>query len=104
MVGTIWSSMDGINIKATSGSVACASQRRIIDGYGSKGGCEKMKCKNMHCNGTQFVGVIETDKNNLVGVKCMNCGARYSMDEIVILDSVKRIGWNSVSWILAVGR
>ncbi len=57
-----------------------------------------MKCKNPHCQGTQFVGVVETDKNNLVGVKCMNCGARYSMEEIEILKSLKREGWNSVFW------
>jgi len=57
-----------------------------------------MKCKNPYCRGTQFTGVIELQENNLVGVKCMNCGARFSMDEIEILKSVKRIGWNSVKW------
>jgi len=57
-----------------------------------------MKCKNPYCKGTQFVGVVEMDKNNLVGIKCMSCGARYSMEEIEILKSLKRKGWNSVFW------
>jgi len=57
-----------------------------------------MKCKNPYCRGTQFIGVVEMGENNLVGIKCMNCGARYSMDEIEISKSVKRVGWNSVKW------
>ena len=57
-----------------------------------------MKCKNIHCKGKSFVGVIEMDTNRLIGVKCMNCGARYSMDEIEVLKSLKRDYWNSVIW------
>jgi len=58
-----------------------------------------MKCKNPHCNGTGFAPVVEMrDKPMLVGVYCINCGARYSADEIEILSSVKREGWNSVKW------
>lgn len=58
----------------------------------------KMKCKNLHCQWKQFVAVIE-ENQTLVGVKCVNCSARYSMDELEILKSVKREGyWNSVKW------
>ena len=57
-----------------------------------------MECKNQYCKGTQFVGVIEMGINNLIGVKCLNCNARYSMDEIDVLESVKRVGWNSAKW------
>ena len=61
-----------------------------------------MKCKNPHCEGTVFVPVAEfEDYNRLIGVKCKNCGARYTMEEIEILESVKRDGyWNSVKWKL----
>ena len=62
-----------------------------------------MKCKNPYCNGTVFIGVVEMDINRLVGVKCKNCGARYSMDEIEILRSLKRTAWNSVKWCLGMG-
>ncbi len=58
-----------------------------------------MECKNPHCKWKTFVGVIEMDGNNLVGVKCVSCGARYSIEEIEIKKSVKREGyWNSVFW------
>jgi predicted nucleic-acid-binding Zn-ribbon protein len=57
-----------------------------------------MECKNPHCKGTGFVPVIELDNNVLIGVKCRNCGARYSMDDIEIKESLKRDGWNSVKW------
>jgi len=59
-----------------------------------------MKCKNTYCNGTVFIPVIELDNNRLIGVKCHNCGARYSMDDIEVKKSLKRIGWNSVKWYL----
>jgi hypothetical protein len=59
-----------------------------------------MKCKNEYCKGKGFVPVIELDNNLLIGVKCINCGARYSMDEIEIIKSLKRVGWNSVKWYL----
>ena len=57
-----------------------------------------MKCKNPHCKGTGFVAVIEMDNNILIGVKCANCGARYSMEDIEVKKTLKRIGWNSVKW------
>lgn len=59
-----------------------------------------MKCKNTYCNGTGFAPVIEMDNNRLIGLKCINCGARYSMDEIDVIQSLKRTGWNSVKWYL----
>ena len=59
-----------------------------------------MKCKNKYCNGIGFVGVVEMDNNYLIGLKCVNCGARYSMKDIEILTSLKREGWNSVKWSL----
>jgi hypothetical protein len=57
-----------------------------------------MKCKNPHCNNIGFVPVIELDNNILIGMKCRNCGARYSMDDIEIKESLQREGWNSVKW------
>jgi len=57
-----------------------------------------MECKNQHCKNTNFVPVIELDNNVLIGVKCRNCGARYSMEDIEIKQSLKREGWNSVKW------
>ena len=57
-----------------------------------------MICKNPHCQGKQFIAVIE-ENQTLIGVKCNNCGARYSSDEIEIKESVNREGyWNSVKW------
>jgi len=57
-----------------------------------------MKCKNPYCNSTNFIPVIELDNNVLIGVKCFNCGARYSMDDFEIKASLQREGWNSVKW------
>lgn len=59
-----------------------------------------MKCKNSYCNGRRFVAVIEMDNNSVVGLKCDNCGALYSLDDdIEIKKSCKRDGfWNSVKW------
>ena len=58
-----------------------------------------MKCKNPYCNATRFTSVIETDNNSVIGLKCMSCNARYSLDDdIEIKKSLKRIGWNSVKW------
>lgn len=62
---------------------------------------ENMKCKNTYCNGTTFTSVIETDNNRVIGLKCINCGARYTIEEIEVKESVKRIGWNSVKWFLS---
>ena len=59
-----------------------------------------MECKNPHCRSPNFVPVIEMDENRLLGVKCMSCGARYSMNEIEVKKSLKRLGWNSVNWVL----
>jgi transcription elongation factor Elf1 len=59
-----------------------------------------MMCKNPHCNGTAFVGVVEMDNNVLIGVKCKNCGARYAIRELAISNKLKREGWNSVRWML----
>lgn len=61
-----------------------------------------MICKNPYCKGTTFAPVIELDNNRLIGVKCTNCGARYTMDEIQVKESLKRVGWNSVSWCLKI--
>ena len=60
-----------------------------------------MICKNPHCKGTQFTPVVELDKNNIIGVKCMSCSARYSMEDIQIKGTLKREGWNSVKWTLS---
>lgn len=59
-----------------------------------------MECKNPHCKGKSFVPVIELDNNRLIGVKCMDCGARYTMDEMEVKKSLNRFGWNSVKWYL----
>ena len=60
-----------------------------------------MECRNPHCKSKGFVSAIEMDTNKLIGIKCVNCGARYSMDDIEVKKSVKRIGWwNSVKWYL----
>ena len=58
-----------------------------------------MICKNPYCKSPVFVGVIEMDKNHLIGVKCVGCGARYSLQDIEISKRLKRIGWNSVNFI-----
>ncbi len=58
-----------------------------------------MRCKNPHCRGLNFIAVVE-ENSRLIGVKCSNCGARYSVDEFDILESVNREGyWNSVHWL-----
>lgn len=59
-----------------------------------------MICKNPYCKNTTFCAVIETDNDILIGLKCMSCRARYSMEQIEIINSLKRKGWNSVKWIL----
>ncbi len=60
-----------------------------------------MECKNPHCKNTAFVAVIEMDNNRVIGLKCSNCGARYSLEkDIEIKKSLKREGWNSVKWRL----
>ena len=59
-----------------------------------------MRCKNQHCRGLSFIAVVE-ESLKLIGVKCYNCGARYSIDEFDILESVDREGyWNSVHWFV----
>lgn len=60
-----------------------------------------MKCKNPHCQGTQFASVIEMDNKITIGLKCVNCGARYSIDEIEVKKTLKRTFWNSVKWGLS---
>ena len=58
-----------------------------------------MICKNPYCGGIKFIAVLEIDI--VIGLKCFNCGARYSIDEdIEIKKSLKRTGWNSVRWKL----
>jgi len=57
-----------------------------------------MKCKNPHCHAGQFCAVTESDNNSVIGLKCLNCGARYSIDDIEIKKSLKRVGWNSAKW------
>ena len=58
-----------------------------------------IECKNPHCKMRVFVPVVEMDNNRLIGIKCTNCGARYSMDDLEII--VDRQGfWNSVIWKL----
>ena len=57
-----------------------------------------MKCKNPYCKASNFIPVIEMDNNILIGVKCNSCGARYSIDDLEIKKSLKRVGWNSVKW------
>lgn len=58
-----------------------------------------MKCKNPHCRNTVFIPVIELDDNRLIGIKCKNCGARYSVDELEI-NADRKGYWNSVIWNL----
>lgn len=55
-----------------------------------------MECKNPHCRWKTFSGIVDTDTNRLVALKCVSCGAIYSMDEIEITKKLKREGWNSV--------
>lgn len=57
-----------------------------------------MECKNPYCKGLDFVAVIEQDNNRVIGLKCRNCQARYSIKDIKIKDSLKRNGWNSAKW------
>ncbi len=61
-----------------------------------------MKCKNPYCRASNFIPVVEIDKNIAIGLKCDCCGARYSIDEIEVIKTVKREGggWNSVKWVL----
>ena len=57
-----------------------------------------MECKNPHCKWKVFVPVIELDDNRLIGIKCVSCGARYSIDDLEVKKSIKRTGWNSMKW------
>ena len=60
-----------------------------------------MKCKNPHCGGIGFCAVIEPDNNRVIGLKCLNCGARYLTEDIEIKDKLKfdrKDAWNSVLW------
>ena len=59
-----------------------------------------MICKNPHCQTGKFAAVVEMDDNRVIGLKCMCCGARYSMRDIQIKPSLKRKGWNVVLWYL----
>ena len=56
-----------------------------------------MKCKNPHCNSSNFIPVLERDI--IRGITCASCGARYSEYEVEIKKEVNREGyWNSVVW------
>lgn len=60
-----------------------------------------MECKNPHCKNRSFCAIIEPDNNRIIGVKCLNCNARYLENEIEIKDKLEfdRKGlWNSVLW------
>jgi len=60
-----------------------------------------MKCKNHYCKGSSFCAVIEPDNNRVIGLKCLNCGARYLIEEIEIIDELlfeRTNAWNSVFW------
>lgn len=62
-----------------------------------------MICKNPHCKTSRFCGVIEPDDNRVIGLKCLNCGARYLIEEIEIKDKLeleRKGAWNSVFWSL----
>lgn len=58
-----------------------------------------MKCKNPHCEERNFVPVIEMDKNILIGIKCCNCGARYTENDLEIKINREEFG-SSVRWDL----
>jgi len=57
-----------------------------------------MNCKNPYCKNTSFCAVIEPDNYKVIGLKCLSCNAIYSIDDIEIKKSLKRIGWNSAKW------
>lgn len=60
-----------------------------------------MICKNPYCKSTNFCAVIEPDTHNIIGVKCLSCGARYLAQEIEIKEKLefdRKEGWNSVFW------
>ena len=59
-----------------------------------------MICKNQHCKDKSFCAIVEPDNNRIIGLKCLNCGARYLIDEVEIKKSVKRPYWNSMRWSL----
>lgn len=58
-----------------------------------------MRCKNLSCNGKLFVPVVElVDVQRLIGVRCVNCGAPYTVDELEII--AERRSWTSTRWRL----
>ncbi len=60
-----------------------------------------MKCKNPYCQNKGFCAIVEPDNNIIIGIKCLNCGARYLSDDLEIkknLDFDRKKGWNSVIW------
>jgi len=60
-----------------------------------------MKCKNPHCQNHKFCAIVEPDSNSIVGLKCLNCGARYLLSEVEIKDKLdfnRKGGWNSAVW------
>ena len=61
-----------------------------------------MICKNPYCKSPSFCAVIEPDNNRVIGLKCLSCGARYTIDDIEVKNSVKRPAWNSVRWKLGM--
>ncbi len=61
-----------------------------------------MECKNTHCQGTTFCAIAESDNHRVIGLKCLNCQARYLLEECEITNiKLKRVGaWNSAKWSL----
>ena len=55
-----------------------------------------MICKNPYCKWKAFSGIVDTENDKLIALKCMSCGALYSIDEIEIIKKLEREGWNSV--------
>ena len=49
-----------------------------------------MICKNPHCKSPSFCAVVEPDNNSVIGLKCLSCGARYTIDGIEGKTYVKR--------------
>ncbi len=61
-----------------------------------------MECKNSQCQAKSFCAIVEPDNHKVIGLKCLNCGARYLLEEVDIKDNleIKRVGWNSAKWSL----
>lgn len=60
-----------------------------------------MICINPYCHGISFCAVSEPDNHRVIGLKCLNCGARYTLDDIQIKEKLeldRKQAWNSVLW------